>query len=183
MPIINRIKNPILRSAAEWLAMIGLAVLLFFVMRGFLFRTAHVDGSSMAPTLEHGDFIFLNRLVYHLSSPKAGDIIAFPYAENPDDVFIKRIIAVPGDVVDFRDGFFIINGAPLDDDFSGEPTFSFGDVIFPITVEDGHFFVLGDNRNGSQDSRFSGVGNVPARDIIGRAEVRVFPLKRAGWVR
>jgi signal peptidase I len=183
MPIIRKIKNPYLRSAAEWLVLLGGAALLFFVMRGFIFRTARVDGHSMAPTLEHGDFIFLNRLVYVVSSPQVGDIVAFPFAENRNDVFIKRVIALPGDEVNFWDGFFYVNGVPLDDEFSLEPTISFGNVEFPIIVEEGRYFVLGDNRNGSQDSRFYSVGTICRREIIGRAAVRVWPLGRAGRVR
>lgn len=164
----------------------GLAVLLFFVVRGFVFRTANVDGNSMAPTLEHGDMVILNRFAYRFRAPRAGDIVAFPYPDNPSDVFIKRIIAVPGEVVDFRHGFFYVDGNRLDDDFSAEPTITFGDVNFPLTVANGNYFVLGDNRNGSRDSRFASVGNISACascGIVGRARIRIWPLGRVGRVR
>jgi signal peptidase I len=178
----NRIKNPILRGMVEWLVSLGLAVLLFFVVRGFLFRIAHVDGNSMMPTLEHGDMVVLNRLVYVFSDPQVGDIVAFPYAENPSEYYIKRIIAAPGDIVDLSEGFFFVNGLLLEDEFSAEPTRVMGDVNFPITIEEGRFFVLGDNRNGSQDSRTTSVGTVPASDMIGRASTRIWPLGRIGTV-
>ncbi|MCL2199161.1 MAG: signal peptidase I [Defluviitaleaceae bacterium] len=180
--MFKKIENPVLRGAVEWLVAFGLAALLFFVVRGFLFRMAHVDGNSMAPTLEHGDMVVLNRLVYHLSRPQVGDVVAFPFAGNPSEFYIKRVVALPGDAVDFYDGFFYVNSNRLDDYFSQSPTLSGGDVDFPITVEDGHFFVLGDNRNGSQDSRFTGVGTIPRRDMVGRAGFRVWPLSRAGRV-
>ncbi|MDR0272153.1 MAG: signal peptidase I [Clostridiales bacterium] len=177
----NRITNPILRSAAEWLVTIGLAVLLFFAVRG-LIRTAKVDGSSMAPTLEHGDMVVLNRIAYFVSSPRVGDIVAFPYAQNPSEYFIKRVIALPGDMVDFHSGYFYVNGVQLEDEFSAEPTISMGNIQFPIIVEDGHFFVLGDNRIGSQDSRFSQVGTIPEKEMVGRASLRIWPLDRLGRV-
>jgi len=176
------IRNPILRSAAEWLVLLSVAALLFLFVRTFLFRMAHVDGNSMAPTLEHGDMVVLNRLAYHLSSPRIGDIVAFPYAENPSEFYIKRIIAGPGDVVYFDSGFFYVNEERLIDDFSHNPTIALGDVVFPVTVEDERFFVLGDNRNGSQDSRFISVGTIPAPDMVGRATIRLWPLSRIGRV-
>ena len=179
----NRIENPFLRGAAEWIVLIAFSVLLFFVLRAFIFRTAKVDGNSMVPTLEHGDMIILNRIVYYISTPKAGDIVAFPYAENPSEHFIKRVIGVPGDTVDLIDGFFYVNGVRLDDEFSDEQTPASGNAQFPITVEENHYFVLGDNRNSSQDSRFSSVGCIPRNEIVGRASVRYWPLGRVGSVR
>ena len=178
----NRIQNPILRGAVEWLIAIAFAALLFFMVRSFLFRVAHVTGNSMEPTLSHGDMVVLNRLSSIFTSPRVGDIVAFPFPEDPSEFYIKRVIAMPGDIVDLQSGIFKINGQALDDDFSREPTVSFGDIAFPITVEEGRFFVLGDNRNGSMDSRFSSVGNVPARDMVGRVAMRVYPFNRLGQV-
>ena len=171
-----------MRGLAEWIIALGLAVLVFFVVRTFLFRVAHVTGSSMAPTLAHGDMVILNRLSYNFSSPRVGDIVAFPYPENPDENYIKRIIGIPGDVVDLRDGVFFINDTPLDDPFSYETVVFPGDVQFPITVDYGRFFVLGDNRNGSKDSRFATVGTILYRDMIGRVLVRVWPFTSLGRV-
>ncbi|MCL2839786.1 MAG: signal peptidase I [Defluviitaleaceae bacterium] len=178
----NRIENPMLRGIVEWLIAIAFAALLFFVVRSFLFRVAHVNGNSMEPTLSHGDMVVLNRLSYLFSVPRVDDIVAFPFAENPSEFYIKRVIAVPGDMVDLQNGVFLINGIPLVDDFSLEPIVSFGDIRFPTTIEAGHFFVLGDNRNASMDSRFASVGNVPARDMVGRVAVRIFPFNRLGGV-
>ena len=180
--MFERIPSPLLRGVAEWLFSLGLAALLFFVIRGFILRTAHVDGHSMSPTLEHGDMVVLNRFAYVIGGPRVGDIVAFPYAGNPDEHYIKRIIAAPGDVVNLREGAFWVNDYLLDDSFSEEQIISFGDASFPILVEDGHFFVLGDNRNGSRDSRFSSVGTVPAEDMVGRVAVRIWPLGRLGSV-
>jgi len=183
MPFVKNIENPLLKGAVEWLISLGFAVLLFFFVRAFVFRIAHVDGNSMMPTLAHGDMVVLNRFVYIFSSPRAGDIVAFPYPGNPSDVFIKRVVAVGGDTVDMRYGYFYVNDERLSDEFSQAPTRVAGNVTFPVEVEDGYFFVLGDNRDGSQDSRMSSVGNVRARDMVGRARIRVWPFSRIGRVR
>jgi len=180
--MLNRIANPHVRSLVEWLIAIGLAVLFFFFARNFLFRVAHVDGSSMNPTLEHGDMVILNRLGLLLSDPRPGDIVAFPYPNNPSEHHIKRIIGTPGDTVDLRDGFFYVNDTRLNDDFSVERVFAVWDVAFPLTVEEDVYFVLGDNRNASKDSRFSTVGNIHASDMVGRVLLRVWPLGRFGNV-
>jgi len=178
----NHIQNPLLRGLAEWLLAILLAVLLFFVVRSFLFRVAHVTGNSMESTLSHGDMVILNRLSYLFFNPRIGDIIAFPNPENNGEFFIKRIIAGPGDIVDLLDGFFVINGIPLEDNFSANPTSLLGNVSFPIEIEEGRYFVLGDNRNNSLDSRSADVGNIQARDMVGRVAIRVFPFDRFGRV-
>jgi len=178
----NRIENPFLRGLIEWVLAIGLAFLLFFVMRSYIFRIAHVTGDSMGPTLNHGDMVVLNRFVYLFSPPRAGDIVAFPYQENPSEFYIKRVIGVPGDIIDLQNGEFLINGQLLDDPFSGDFVLVSGDVNFPVEVEDGRFFVLGDNRNGSKDSRFVAVGTVPGRDMVGRVAVRIWPFGALGQV-
>lgn len=178
----NRISNPFLRGLVEWIITILLAAALFFVVRTFLFRNASVTGNSMEPTLNHGDMVILNRLSYQFISPEAGDIVAFPYQGNPSEVFIKRVVGVPGDIVDLRNNQFLINGNPLDDSFSQDLVLALGDVNFPITVEENRFFVLGDNRNGSKDSRFASVGNVPERDMMGKVLVRIWPMNALGQV-
>jgi len=178
----NRIPNPIIRGIVEWLVAIAFAALLFFVVRSFVFRVAHVTGNSMEPTLSHGDMVILNRFSYLFTAPRVGDIVAFPFPEDPSEYYIKRVIAVSGDIVDLRNGVFYINEQPLEDYFSLEPTVSFGDISFPVTVEDGRYFVLGDNRNQSMDSRFSSVSNVSARDMVGRVAIRIYPFNRLGQV-
>ena len=184
--LINRITNPTLRNfvkgLVEGIILILLAVVVFFVLRNFIFRNASVTGNSMAPTLNHGDVVVLNRLSYNFISPRAGDIVAFPYQGDPSEVYIKRVVGVPGDIIDLQNGQFLINDLPMEDAFAQEHVFATGDVIFPITVGDGHFFVLGDNRNVSKDSRFASVGTVPERDVIGKVLVRFWPIGAFGRV-
>jgi len=177
-----RIENPFLRGLVEWVLVIGLALLLALVVRTFLFRITRVTGPSMEPSLSHGDVLILNRFTYLFSSPNVGDIVAFPYPKDPSDFFIKRVIAVSGDTVDLRDDQFWVNGFPLDDDFSFMPVLNRGDMSFPVIVEEGHLFVLGDNRNVSRDSRCTTVGTVRESDMLGKVLVRFWPLSSFGRV-
>jgi len=178
----NRIHNPIVRSLVEWVLAIGLALLLFLVLRLFVFRVATVSGDSMLPTLEDGDRLILNRAAVVFSELRTGDIVAYPYPGNPSEYHIKRVVGVPGDEVDFMMGHFIVNGQPLDDAFSYNEVWSGGNVHFPLIVEEGHLFVLGDNRNASKDSRYSTVGTIASSDIIGRVLVRIWPFDSFGRV-
>jgi len=180
--MFSRIQNPVVKGLVEWVFVIVLALLLALVTRAFLFRVTRVTGYSMEPSLSHGDVLILNRLSYVFSSPQVGDIVAFPYPEDPSSYFIKRIIAQGGDVVDIQENRFIINGQPLDDPFSAELLRAPWNVNFPITVEEGRFFVLGDNRNGSRDSRNVSVGNVYGDEMIGRVLVRIWPFSTFGRV-
>ena len=178
-----RIENKLVNNIIEWLLSIALAHLVFFVVRTFVFRVAQVTCHSMEPTLAHGDMVLLNRFNFIFSSPRVGDIVAFPpYEHDPSKFYIKRIIALPGDVVDLVDHAFLINGLVLEDDFSYEPIINFGDMVFPLEVEYGQYFVLGDNRNGSMDSRFANVGTVPAEVMVGRVSLRIWPWNRMGQV-
>jgi len=178
----NRIHNPIIRGLIEWIIAIGLALLLFLVLRMFVFRVATVSGDSMLPTLEDGDRLILNRAAVVFSELRTGDIVAYPYPGNPSEYHIKRVIGIPGDVVDFVDGGFIVNGVRLEDAFSYDLVWSGGNVLFPLTVEEGHLFVLGDNRNASKDSRYSTVGTIASGDIIGRVLLRIWPFDSFGRV-
>ena len=175
------IQNDILRSILEWVFSIAIAVIIFLLIDNFVLKSARVYGGSMEPTYVHHDRVIVNRFIYNFVEPQLGDVIAFPYAADPSQQYIKRIIGMPGDIMDMHDGFMYRNGVKLDDDFSMEPAFQHN-VDFPIQVEEGRFFVMGDNRQISEDSRFYAVGNIPKEDILGRVDFRWFPLNRFGFV-
>jgi signal peptidase I len=179
--LTKRIGNPRLRGAVEWAAAFLAAVLLFVVLRSFVFRVADVNGNSMEPTLRHGDFVVLSKVGYWLGEPKRGDIVAFPFKGEPSEFYIKRVIGIPGDVVDIIDNRFTVNGEDTVYLFP-EDIEQYGDVGFPYVVEDGAYFMLGDNRNLSKDSRYQSVGVVPKSIMVGKVVLRIWPLGRFGPV-
>jgi signal peptidase I len=178
----KHISNKFLREAADWALAIFFAVIVFLVLQNFVFRTAKVDGISMEPTFQNNDYVIINRFIYIIGEPQRNDIIAFPYPQDNRENFIKRIVGLPGDDIDFIDYRFYINGTRLTDPFSSTYTY-LDDVLFPETVPEGQYFVLGDNRNASQDSRSSEVGFIRREDILGRVRTRFWPLDNVGIVR
>ena len=180
--LTKHIQNPFLKNLAEWAVAAVAALILFVFMRNFVFRVADVNGHSMEPTLSHGDFVILSRVGYWFGDPQAGDIIAFPFREDPSEYYIKRIKGVPGDVIDFQNGRFVVNGYESEFEFAQVDVFSRGDILLPLTIDEGEYFVLGDNLNSSKDSRYQSVGPIRERDMIGRVVIRFWPLNRFGPV-
>jgi len=170
------------REALEWLIVVAAAFLIFLVLRNFVVISANINGVSMEPTLSHGDKVMVNRFSYLFSKPGYRDIIAFPSKESKR-LYVKRVIGLPGDIIDIADGKFIVNGKNLEDNFSDERVYFLGDVEFPVTVPENCYFVLGDNRNSSDDSRFYSVGSIPKKDIIGKVSVRIWPFDKIGLLK
>lgn len=140
----------------------------------FVARAFTVNGPSMLPTLEDGQRLLVDRITYRIQAPQRGDVVIFRYPFNPKEHFIKRIIGVPGDEVRIVAGTVYVNGVALQESYLNgqmEPR-NFG----PIRVTEDTYFVLGDNRNNSEDSRDRRVGLVPRKNLIGRAIWRYWPL-------
>jgi len=178
----NYIQNRVLREIIEWSLTILTAIILGMLFSRFVAGTANISGRSMEPTLQHNDIIFLNKFVYRFASPKKNDIIVFPYETDPKKKYIKRVIGTPGDIIDYADGCILVNSEKLDDAFSGGYT-SPGNIKYPLTVPDDHYFALGDNRNDSEDSRFTEVGCIPVKKIIGKAFLRILPINKINLIR
>ena len=142
----------------------------------FGFQVARVDGLSMAPTLEDHDRLIVNKLVYELGEPRPGDIVMLYYPLNPEKMFVKRVIAKEGDTVRIVDGRVFINDIPLHDDYV-PAEFRSHDDYGPEVVKQGYYFVMGDHRNNSSDSRHWGW--VPKKYIVGKVKVRWWPLQDA----
>lgn len=142
----------------------------------FGFQVARVDGLSMAPTLEDHDRLIVNKLVYELGDPRPGDIVMLYYPLNPEKMFVKRVIAREGDVVRIVDGRVYVNDVPLHDDYV-PAEFRSHDDWGPQVVQQGYYFVMGDHRNNSSDSRHW--GSVPKKYIVGKVKVRWWPLQDA----
>jgi signal peptidase I len=142
----------------------------------FGFQVARVDGLSMSPTLEDHDRLIVNKLVYEIGDPLPGDIVMLYYPLNPDKMFVKRIIAKEGDSVRIVDGRVFVNDVPLHDEYV--PTaFRSHDDWGPKVIDQGYYFVLGDHRNNSSDSRHW--GSVPKKYIVGKVKVRWWPIHDA----
>ena len=142
----------------------------------FCVQVARVDGLSMAPTLDDQDRLIVNKLVYLFGDPQPGDIVMLYYPVDPDKMFVKRVIAQEGDTVRIVDGRVYVNELPLSDDYVPSE-FRSHDDLGPTIVQPGYYFVMGDHRNNSLDSRHW--GPVPKKYIVGKVNVRWWPLQDA----
>ena len=142
----------------------------------FGFQVARVEGQSMAPTLADQDRLIVNKFAYRLGVPRRGDIVMLYYPLNPDKSFVKRVIAEEGDEVRIVDGRVYVNDVPMVDDFV-PPEYRSHDDFGPTRIQEGYYFVMGDHRNNSSDSRHWGM--VPKKYIIGRVQVRWWPIPHA----
>jgi len=142
----------------------------------FGFQVARVEGMSMAPTLEDQDRLIVNKLIYRIAEPRRGDIVMLYYPLNPDKSFVKRVIAEEGDSVRVVDGRVYVNDIPLHDDYVPAEYRSHDDWG-PQVIPEGYYFVMGDHRNNSSDSRHWGM--VPKKYIIGKVQLRWWPVPTA----
>ncbi len=157
----------------EWIQAILIAVVVSLVIRIFLFETTLVYGHSMESTLSDKDRVIINKLVYHFYTPSRGDIVVFKNPDNMKENYVKRVIGIPGDTIEIIDEKVYRNGEVLDEPYINEPTKG----NFPkVTVPPDTIFVMGDNRNHSQDSRSPLVGFVPIDNVLGKAQLRIWPL-------
>ncbi len=164
----------------ENLNLVIACVVVFFGVRYFIAVPVSASGQSMSPTIANNDTIIVSKLNYIFKEPEQNDIIIFPYEEN--SVYIKRIIGEPGDTIDMIDGILYLNGEVYEDAFSKKLT-SCGDREYPVILGDEEYYVLGDNREISKDSRYSSVGNVSKEDILGKSVFILYPLSSIGFLK
>ena len=154
-----------------------------FLIIHYVGQRTYVSGSSMENTLSDGDNLIVDKITYRFSDPKRYDIIVFPYQYEENTYFIKRIIGLPGETVQIVDGIIYIDGEALQESYGCEVMKNSGLAADPVTLGEDEYFVLGDNRNDSTDSRDPSVGKIPRDRIIGRAWVRIWPLSKIGILR
>ena len=154
-----------------------------FLIIHYVGQRTYVSGSSMENTLSDGDNLIVDKITYRFSDPKRYDIIVFPYQYEENTYFIKRIIGLHGETVQIVDGIIYIDGEALQESYGREVMKNSGLAADPVTLGEDEYFVLGDNRNDSTDSRDPSVGKIPRDRIIGRAWVRIWPLSKIGILR
>jgi signal peptidase I len=171
------ITEPIAEPSTDWkrfaldiLETLVLAVVLYFGINAVSARV-RVDGFSMRPTLQDGEYILVNKLAYRLGAPQRGDIVVFIFPVNPEEDLIKRVIGLPGDTISVQGGVLSINGAAMNEPYINAPPAYEG----TWTVSPDELFVLGDNRNDSRDSHQWGL--LPVGNVIGRAVLIYWPPK------
>ncbi|MDE0311619.1 MAG: signal peptidase I [Caldilineaceae bacterium] len=160
----------------ETLETVVLAILIFLVIRS-LVQNYRIEGQSMEPNFQHGQYLLVNKLAYRLGEYRRGDVIVFHYPNNPSQDYIKRVIGLPGDTVEFRDGVLIVNGLTVEEPYDQIPI---ARDIPAQTVAPGFLYVLGDNRPASSDTRTW--GQLSQEFVIGKAWVAIWPVEKAGVV-
>ncbi len=170
--------KPFWRDILEMVLYFAAVFLLAFLIVTFVGQRTVVEGSSMSPTLSDGDNLIVDKITYRFSDPKRFDVVVFPYQHAKRTYYIKRIIGLPGEeVLIDTEGNIYINGQILEEDYGAEVILNQGRADIPIKLGDDEYFVLGDNRNNSSDSRDFMVGNIKRKDLIGRAFMRIYPFK------
>ena len=177
---MNRIMRELLNTAIYLLCVLG-AVWLVITFVG---QRTEVEGASMENTRHNGDNLIVDKLSYRFHDPERFDIIVFPFQFQDNTYYIKRIIGLPGETVQVVDGYVYINGSRLESDNLGNELMDDPMAASqPITLGEDEYFVLGDNRNHSQDSRDPSVGEVKKDTIMGKAWVRIYPFDKMGVIR
>ena len=173
----------IVKELLNLIIYIGIVVIICFCIITFVGQRTTVHGHSMSPTLESGDNLWIDKFSYKIGDPKRFDIIVFPYKDT-DVFYIKRVIGLPGETVQIApDGSIIIDGQILQESYGKEIIMDSGTACDPITLGKDEYFVLGDNRNDSRDSRWPDVGNIHKSKIVGKAVFRLSPFSKFGRVK
>lgn len=165
----------IFKELSEWAKSIIIAGILAILIHTFLFAVVVVSGPSMEPTLHNKERLVLNKIVYNFNEPERGDVIVF-HANKKDD-YIKRVIGLPGEKLEYKDGQLYINDQPIKEPYLTDTHTS---DIKPIVIPEDTIYVLGDNRLNSTDSRV--IGPIPSEKIVGRVKVQLWPINKIGIV-
>lgn len=177
-------EHGILRELLSWVVYILVIVGLTYLIITYVGQRTRVSGSSMETTLSDGDNLIVDKISYRFKDPVRYDIIVFPYQYEEDTFYIKRVIGLPGEQIQMMEGSVFINGEKLETDIYGiELMNNAGIAENPIQLGEDEYFVLGDNRNHSADSRETNVGVLHREDLLGKAWVRIYPFDQIGVIK
>ena len=175
---------PLLKEIFSWIIEIAIVLMMAFVLVYFVGMRTSVVGQSMSETLENGDQILVNRFMYKVIGPKANDVIVFlPNGNEKSHYYVKRVIGVPGDTVQIKNGRIYVNGTEFTEKVDVASIEDAGLAADAVTLGDDEYFVLGDNRNNSEDSRYANIGNIKREYIIGKAWFVISTGDRFGFIK
>ncbi len=167
-----------------WIVKIGAVCVLAFAYVWFFGQKVSTVGDSMKPVLNNGDMVLVNRIVYNAMMPRRGDVIVFrPKGNQNSHYYMKRVIGLPGETVEIIEDSVFIDGERLEEDYETSGISDVGIVEEKMKLEENEYFVLGDDRENSEDSRSADVGNVRRKDIYGKAWFVISPIKNIGFIR
>lgn len=179
----KKINMSIVKEVISWVVEIAITLVIAFTFVYFVGLRTSVIGQSMADTLSNGDQILVNRFIYKVTDPKPNDLIVFlPNGNEKSHYYVKRVIAVPGDTVQIKSGAVYVNGELFEEEVDVSAMEEAGLAVDEIKLEEDEYFVLGDNRNNSEDSRYANIGNVKKEYMIGKAWFVVSPFKKFGFL-
>lgn len=165
-------KHKILKEILSYSRAILTGLIIGFAVSNYIVANAEVPSGSMETTIMTGDRIIINRLAYINEGPQRGDIISFSFPDNESELFLKRVIGLPNEVIEGKDGIIYINDEPLTNDYTSIISY---DDFGPYTIPEDSYFVMGDNRTNSYDSRYWEHKFVPIDSIVGKAEFSYYP--------
>ena len=179
----KKVNIPIVKEVITWIVEILIVLAIAFVFVCYIGLRTSVVGQSMSPTLENRQEILVNRFIYSITNPKPNDIVVFlPNGNEKSHYYVKRVIAVPGDKVQIKDGAVYVNGELFDEKAETAAILDAQLAAEEIELGEDEYFVLGDNRNNSEDSRYANIGNVKKEYIIGKAWFIVSPFQDFGFL-
>ena len=180
----EKLRDDRTRGIVRWIFEIVVTIVFAVLVAISGFHTVTLQESAMEPTYSVGEKFFVNRAVYKLKSPKRGDVIVFKTSASDDAALhIRRVIGLPGETVLIKEGQIYINGKLYDENGAYPEITNAGLADSSITLESGQYFVLGDNRNNSEDSRFSDIGNISKKYIVGKLWFTVSPRSKMGFIK
>ena len=180
----EKLRDDRTRGIVKWVFEIIVTLVFAVLVAISAFQTVTLQESAMEPTYSVSEKFFVNRALYKVSSPKRGDVIVFKTsASDSAALHIRRVIGLPGETVQVKDGKIYINGKVYEEKGAYQDMTDGGLANSAITLESGEYFVLGDNRNNSEDSRFSDIGNISKKYIVGKVWFTVSPKNKIGFIK